>query len=420
MPGTNANTRASEIQCAATDLTIEAGPVRSREISSIQARLRRMTDQRVDTATSSALQDSLFSPFTVGSLRLPNRIVMAPMTRSRSPEGIPGEDVAAYYQRRSEAGVGLIITEGTAIDRPGALDDPQVPDFHGEAAIAGWRRVLEGVHRAGGRIMPQLWHVGATTSRRSRWTEDDPRVEGPSGLNAPGVPLGRAMTDADVADTIAAYGKAAALAEALGFDGVEVHGAHGYLIDQFFWSGTNLRTDAYGGASIVDRSRFAVEIVQAIRREVSADFPLSFRFSQFKQQDYTVKLATNPQELEQWLGPLSDAGVDLFHASQRRFWEPEFEGSDLNLAAWAKKVTGKASITVGSVGLGGEFLANWKGEVAQPTSIDTVLERLGRGDFDLVAVGRALLNDHAWAEKIAQHRGDELKPFDIGALKVLY
>lgn len=364
--------------------------------------------------------DALFMPFAVGDLSLPNRIVMAPMTRSRSPGGIPGTDVADYYRRRAAAGVGLIITEGTAIDRPGALDDPNVPVFHGEAAINSWRYVVQAVHAAGGKIMPQLWHVGATSGMRSRWAVNDPRIESPSGLNAPDKPMGGAMRDSDIADTIAAYARAARLAEEVGFDGVEVHGAHGYLIDQFFWSGTNQRNDRYGGADLAARTRFAAEIVAAIRREVSREFPVSFRFSQFKQQDYGVKLAATPDALARWLGPLCDAGVDLLHASQRRFWEPEFDGSDLNLAGWAQHLTGKPAITVGSVGLGGEFLANWQGEVAQPTSLDKVLERLGRGEFALVAVGRALLSDPFWVEKIAHHRADELRPFAIEALQDLY
>ena len=120
------------------------------------------------------------------------------------------------------------------------------------------------------------------------------------------------------------------------------------------------------------------------------------------------------------LEPLCDAGVDLFHASQRRFWEPEFDGSERNLAGWAQHLTGRPAITVGSVGLGGEFLANWQGEVAQPTSIDQVLTRLRHGEFALVAVGRALLSDPFWVEKIAHRRADELRPFAIDALQVLY
>lgn len=364
--------------------------------------------------------DRLFAPCDVAGLSLGNRIVMAPMTRSQAKGGVPDAAVAAYYARRAAAGVGLIVTEGTGIERPGALDDPGVPRFWGEDALAGWSVVVEAVHREGGRIIPQLWHVGAHAGRKAMWRDDDPRLESPSGYNSPDRPMGRAMDDAAIADTIAAYADAARAAERLGFDGVEVHGAHGYLIDQFFWGATNRRSDRYGGASIGDRSCFAVEVVAAIRAAVSPGYPIVFRFSQFKQQDYAVELAQTPDELAAWLTPIAAAGADLFHASQRRFWEPAFAGSDLNLAGWAKVVTGRPSITVGSVGLSGEFKANWSGDVSMPTSIEAVRERLDRGEFDLVAVGRALLEDHRWAEKMAAGRLDELRPFAIEALDRYY
>jgi 2,4-dienoyl-CoA reductase-like NADH-dependent reductase (Old Yellow Enzyme family) len=115
--------------------------------------------------------------------------------------------------------------------------------------------------------------------------------------------------------------------------------------------------------------------------------------------------------MEAWLNPLVDAGVDILHCSQRRFWEPEFEGSDLNFAGWAKKLTGAATITVGSVGLSGEFLAAFAGESSQPSSLEELMRRLDRGDFDLVGVGRALLADPQWVQKVREQRTDELKGF---------
>ena len=104
---------------------------------------------------------SLFTPFTLNGLEIPNRVVMAPMTRSQSPGGNPTEDVAAYYRRRAEGGVGLIITEGTTIDHPSASMDDKIPDFHTKASLDGWRRVADEVHEAGGLVMPQLWHTGS-------------------------------------------------------------------------------------------------------------------------------------------------------------------------------------------------------------------------------------------------------------------
>ena len=174
------------------------------------------------------------------------------------------------------------------------------------------------------------------------------------------------MSDADIADVIAAFATSARHAKELGFDGVEMHGAHGYLIDQFFWEGTNERDDAYGG-DLGERTTFRRRDRRApCAGAVGPDFPILLRFSQWKQQDFAAKLAPTPQELEQFLAPLVDAGVDVFHCSTRRFWEPEFEGSDLNLAGWTKKLTGKPTITVGSVGLNQEFIATYRGESASP------------------------------------------------------
>ncbi|CAM3994047.1 NADH:flavin oxidoreductase [Saccharibacillus endophyticus] len=338
---------------------------------------------------------SLFQPFRVGNLSLSNRIVMAPMTRQFSPEGVPGDNVAAYYRRRAENGVGLIVTEGTVIDHPDASNQQNVPHIHGEAALAGWKNVVSEVHAAGGKIIPQIWHMGA------RGQVGD-------------------YTEAEVADIVKQFAHSAAAAKEIGFDGVELHGAHEYLIDQFFWGKTNPRTDRYGG-DMVERTRFAVEVIEAVRAAVGPDFPIVFRFSQWKGSDYTAKLAETPEELEQFLKPLSEAGVDVFHCSTRRFWQPEFEGSDLNLAGWTKKLTGKPTITVGSVGLDGEFMTLFKeGKGAEVSGIEQLLERLEQNEFDLVAIGRALIADPAWSDKVQQGRQDELVAFSPAALQELY
>jgi len=363
--------------------------------------------------------DSLFSPFQFKSLKLPNRVVMAPMTRSFSPDGVPTPQVTEYYKRRAAAAVGLIISEGTVVNRPSASNDPNVPRFWGAEPLAAWKQVIDGVHAAGGVMAPQLWHVGAARNRRTDWVAPGP-VDSPSGLSSPGKRFGEPMSDAAVADTIAAFARAAADAKALGFDAIELHGAHGYLIDQFFWDGTNQRRDSYGGATLPERGRFAAEILRAVRAAVGPDYPVIIRLSQWKQQDFSVQMAKTPQEMEAWLRPLADAGADIFHCSQRRFWEPEFEGSDLNFAGWAKKLIGKPTITVGSVGLSGEFIAAFAGESSKPASLDELLRRLDRGDFDLVAVGRALINDPLWVQKVRDGRHDELLDFSPSALGTLF
>jgi 2,4-dienoyl-CoA reductase-like NADH-dependent reductase (Old Yellow Enzyme family) len=149
------------------------------------------------------------------------------------------------------------------------------------------------------------------------------------------------------------------------------------------------------------------------------DMPLCIRISQWKQQEYTARLAETPQELEAFLSSLVDAGVDILHCSQRRFWEPEFEGSDLNFAGWAKKLTGVPTISVGSVGLKGDFFGSFRGEGSETASLDTLIERMERDEFDLIAVGRALLQDPYWAQKVKEGRMDELEPYDGGALATL-
>jgi 2,4-dienoyl-CoA reductase-like NADH-dependent reductase (Old Yellow Enzyme family) len=170
---------------------------------------------------------------------------------------------------------------------------------------------------------------------------------------------------------------------------------------------------------MANRSRFTVEIVKAIRAATGPDFPILLRYSQWKQQDYTARLVETPQLLEEFLAPLSDAGVDIFHCSTRRYWEPEFEGSDLNLAGWTKKLIGKPTMTVGSVGLNGDFFGAFAGKGSDTRSIDDLIERLDKGEFDLVAVGRALLQDPQWANKIHQGEVDKLETYSGDALATL-
>ncbi|MFN3834500.1 MAG: NADH:flavin oxidoreductase [Glycocaulis sp.] len=359
----------------------------------------------------------LFQPFQLGSLHLANRIVMAPMTRSFSPGGVPGDDVVAYYTRRAENAVGLIITEGTTINRPGASFDPAVPNFHAPDALAGWKRVVDAVHAAGGKIAPQLWHVGLAR-RPGTGPHPEAPSDSPSGVLHTGKQIGEPMSEADIADTVHAFAAAARASVETGFDAIELHGAHGYLIDQFFWDGLNKRADRYGG-DLVGRTRFAQEIIKAVRAEMPSDMPLILRYSQWKQQDYGARLAETPQALEALLAPLSDAGVDVFHASTRRFWIPEFEGSDLNLAGWTKKLTGKPVITVGSVGLNSDFLGAFMGEGSPAASIDGLIQRFEAGEFDLVAVGRALLSNYQWAAKVRDGRFGELNDFSAEALEEL-
>jgi 2,4-dienoyl-CoA reductase-like NADH-dependent reductase (Old Yellow Enzyme family) len=372
----------------------------------------------------SLAESKLFRPIQIGSLKLSNRVVMAPMTRTFSPSGIPNDLNVAYYQRRAKNKVGLIITEGTCIGHKAASGYANVPYFYGEKPLAGWKKVVDAVHAEGGKIVPQLWHVGAIR-QANKGAGPDESVPGysPSGLTREGKPNGETMSKADIDETIQAFVQGAIDAQRLGFDGVELHGAHGYLIDQFFWSVTNQRTDEYGG-DLAARTKFATDIIKGIRQKCGQDFPIILRFSQWKQQDYGDKLAQTPEELAQFLKPLVDAGVDIFHCSTRRIWEAEFEGSDLNLAGWTKKLTGKPCISVGSVGLNNSFIDESKRDMVETSevtqdSFDRLAKQLENDEFDLVAIGRALLQDPEWVIKVRENRIDELADYSKESLKEL-
>lgn len=358
----------------------------------------------------SASIELLFKPWSFKNLSLENRLVMAPMTRSQSPNGIPDDAVASYYKKIVEGGTNLIITEGTTVNHEAANGYNNTPLFHGEESLAGWKKVIDAVHEAGGKIMPQLWHLGAVRRQGMGYYPDAESV-GPSGLVAPGKKYVRELPGDEVEYVINAFAQAAEDAEKIGMDGVELHGAHGYLIDQFFWEGTNIREDKWGG-DMVGRVNFAAEMIKEIRNRVSADFPVIIRFSQWKQQDMTATLAPTPGDLEKFLAPMIDAGVDIFHCSTGHYWEPEFEGSDLNLAGWTKKISGIPTITVGAVGLDRRGMER----SAEKRDIENLLERMDKNEFDLVALGRVLLMDPEWPNMMRGGKMDELQDYDPASM----
>jgi len=332
----------------------------------------------------------LLAPVTFAGLPLASRFVMAPMTRFHSPGGVPTAEVAAYYRRRAEHCLGLIVTEGILVGHPSAGHEVTVPRMTAGPAENGWRRVVDEVHAVGGRIAAQLWHMGSLRDPIdgvTAWT--------PSGVPEPGRPASHAMTLADIDVLLESYAEAARVAARVGFDAVEIHSAHGYLLDEFLWPFTNRRTDAYGG-SPARRAAFPAEVVRAVRAQFTVDRPVIVRFSQFKERRFDARIAETPAELGEILTALAEAGANAFHASQRRFWQPAFPASGLNLAGWAKRLTGLPTITVGSVGLTRDFL-----RPGRPESISGLVERVTAGEFDLVALGRILLGNPAWVTHAA-------------------
>lgn len=345
------------------------------------------------TTTTTDLLGSLLTPTTLAGLPLRSRFVMAPMTRFRSPDGVPSPEVAAYYRRRAENGIGLIVSEGVLVGHPSAGHETTVPRMTAGPAERGWRRVTDEVHTAGGRIAAQLWHLGS-----AREPVDGIPAWTPSGM--PGG--GHAMTLADIDTLLGAYADAAAVAVRAGFDAVEIHAAHGYLLDEFLWPHTNRRTDRFGGSPAA-RAAFPAAVIRAVRAAIPADMPLIVRFSQFKERDYTARIAESPAELAVLLEAFAAAGADVLHASQRNFADPVFPGSPRNLAGWARQLTGLPSVTVGSIGLTRDFLGS--------DALRELRRRLDAGEFDLVALGRVLLGNPAWVTLAAAGRLDEIRDY---------
>jgi 2,4-dienoyl-CoA reductase-like NADH-dependent reductase (Old Yellow Enzyme family) len=402
-------------------------------------RWRKRVEETGTTDCESSSRDSsavaaLFRPIQIAGLTLANRIVMSPMTRSFSPGGVPGEGVEDYYRRRAENDVGLIVTEGVGVDHPaaigkGTMGEGHLPLLHGDTALARWKAVVDEVHGAGGLIFPQLWHQGVIRIDNTGPYPDVASMRpsgiwGPSGRHstAPAeyldqvLPPTRAMTEEDIADVIAGFARSAANARAVGFDGIAIHGAHGYLPDTFLWKETNRRTDAWGG-DVARRNRFAIELVKAIRAEVGP-LPIMLRYSPWKQQDYDAKLADTPTKLEAILGPIADAGVDIFDASTRYYHQPAFDSSPLTLAGWTKKLTGKPTMAVGGIGLNKELKSSFFESVETVDNLPDVAQRIDDGEFDLAGVGRSLLVDPAWARKARE--GAAFAPFNLAAFDRLY
>lgn len=231
--------------------------------------------------TPAGLGGALFTPYRLGALELPNRVVMAPMTRARAGEDeVPSELAAAYYAQRASAG--LIVTEATQVG-PGAKGYSQTPGLYTPAQVARWGTVTRAVHAAGGRIVAQLWHTGRVSHPMFHGGEPPPAPSavapadtavwavGPDGAGGM-VPCGtpRELEPAEIAAIVGQFARAAANAVAAGFDGVELHAANGYLIEQFLRDGSNRRTDRYGGP-IANRLRFLTEVVEAVTAAVGRE-----------------------------------------------------------------------------------------------------------------------------------------------------
>ena len=358
----------------------------------------------------------LLQPFRIRHLELRNRFVMPGMQRWWCVDGAPDHRMVEYYRRRVLGGAALIISESCTVDHPSATKNPTFARMSPETREA-WRACVAGVHEAGGAMFMQLWHQGGVNYGGDAEVNPEFVALSPSGLSAPGQPFGRAATEADLSSLKRAYVQGALDAMEVGADGVELHCAHGFLLDQFLWPQTNLRTDRYGGPAITDRATFVAELTEAVRAATGPDFVISVRISQWKESDYDARIVDEPDQLGLLVRLLRSAGADIFHMSARRFWTPEWEGSDLGLAGWAKSFTDAAVIGVGSVGLDVDVMASLNGGEGRATGasrIDELVRRFQRGDFDLISVGRSQIGDPEWVAKMTDHRIPDIRAFRAG------
>ena len=367
----------------------------------------------------SADLSALFTPLHIRNLTLRNRFVMPGMQRGFMNDGAPAPRMVDYMRRCAAGGVGLIISESTSPDHPSAYWQPVMGRMETQT-LGAWRQVIAAVRGEGAGFLMQLWHPGAMRKVAAGHPLAASPTLSPSGLIQAGRPNGVAMTRRDLEELQQAYVRAAEHAQGLGADGVEVHAAHGYLMDQFLWAQTNQREDEYGGPTLAQRARYPAQIVAAIRKATGNDFTISFRFSQFKEVDYGAVVAPGPEELRDMLALLRAAGVDLFNVSSRRFHKAEWpDGSqpELTISQWVKSLTDAPVMTCGSVGLDVEMFANLfdneePAELSVERDLALLAQRVRAGTLDLVGVGRMHIANNDFVNKVRTGRYSELALFN--------
>lgn len=339
-----------------------------------------------------------FDPLTIGGLAIPNRLAVAPMTRvSATEEGHATARMAKYYGGFAAGGFGLVITEGLYTDKNWSQGYLYQPGLSDDGQRDAWKPVVERVHAGGARFVAQLMHAGALSqANRFRAGTRGPSAVRPVGKQmafyrgAGEYPVPAEMTGADIDEAIAGFTSAAIRAREAGFDGVEIHGANGYLLDQFLTEGVNTRSDAYGG-ELANRLRLTLETVTAVRAAVGTDFIVGVRSSQGKVNDFVHKWRgqEDAAEIYTLLGGLP---LDYLHTTEFEAWQPAF-GEGLSLAALAKRHSGLP------------VLAN--GSLHDPARADELLSVHGA---DLISLGRGALAHADWPQRVAQ--GKSLQPFD--------
>ncbi|WP_339181384.1 alkene reductase [Paenibacillus sp. FSL R5-0701] len=341
-------------------------------------------------------RSTLLSPVTIHQWQLRNRIVMAPLTRgfADDQEGTVTDEMVDYYEQRARDGVGLIITEGINPNLAGK-GTYGIPGLYTDEQTTSWKRVTDAVHRHGGTIIAQLWHVG----RLSHSDLIGTAPLAPSSLAAEGrvhklhkpYQVPQAMSTQDIADTIQHFQTAARNAVLAGFDGIELHAAHGYLIDQFINEKTNHRTDEYGGDT-EGRLRFLRDIIVAVKKEIPVD-RISVRFSEKKDDDASYAWADKAGMIDAYLNLFRETGITILHPS-----------TDHYAKAWEGEQTFHERIR-----------SRWDGIIIGVGDLDvqTAEHAIGKGSVDLAAFGRPFIANPDLVQRL--HTGQQLIEYDANA-----
>ena len=349
-----------------------------------------MARDEIGSRHGQATVERLFTPLRIGSLALANRLAVAPMTRvSADQHGRATRRMADYYRSFAEGGFGVIVTEGIHTDTAfsqGYLFQPGLTDA---AQADAWRAVVDGVHQAGGRIFAQLMHAGAL----SQGNPHRSHTVGPSAIRPKGEQMAfyrgsgaylvpAAMTEAEIAEAVEGFARAARLAKEAGFDGVEVHGANGYLLDQFLTEGVNQRQDSYGG-DVAGRIRLTVEVVRAVRSAVGAEFVVGVRISQGKVNDFVHKWSGGEDDAAIIFGTLGRLPLDYLHTTEFEAWRPAFSATGASLAALAKRYSRLPVLANGSL-----------------HDRKRAVELVATGEADFVSLGRGALTHADWPARL--------------------
>lgn len=353
-------------------------------------------------AFSQASHSAIFDEITFAGRPLRNRLVVAPMSRvSATAEGVPTERMASYYASFAEGGFSLVITEGIYTDIDFSQSYEYQPGLATLDQAASWKNVVDAVHGAGGFIFAQLMHAGALSQSLEKTI--GPSAVKPKGEKMPeyggegAYPMPAEMSEEDIKKAISGFVDAANNAKVAGFDGVEIHGANGYLLDQFITDYTNQRNDRYGGSSgsAAERTTFACEVIQAVKEAVGADFPVGIRLSQGKVNDHGYRWPGGKEDAEYIFAAVAGAGADYLHiASEGRDWRETAKIDDeTTITQLAKRITNLPVIT--------------NGGMHDPELAEAVL-REGHGD--LVALARGAMANPDWPNRL--RAGQPLNDFE--------